>query len=274
MLYNNRLYPHPVLGVSDDVAGSLEVELRVASSGKEIEISPAFRVVNDALQFLIDKKKAMFVSHLYCRGTMYREVFKSEKNIARTIRINSHKLNGQVEIDFFICANENITNYSNKDFNSDYSGYSFSVDKGDILAYAGKGKFYANKSPEELRSISALMNISTTERNNHPMYNDYTGDKITIMLCQQDYENYQIVKRSVLWVNILLSCIVLPALIEALHYISTVEANDYSDKQWHKVLTEIKDKSKDNTEIEMAQRILDQPNNRSFTTIKQLIEES
>ncbi|HVZ97799.1 MAG TPA: hypothetical protein VG847_13045 [Chitinophagaceae bacterium] len=274
MLYNNRLYPHPVLGIGNDINGSIEVELRVASSGKQIEISPAFKITNDTLQTLVEKKQAMFVSHLYCRGTMYREVFKSEKNISDTIRINSYKLNGEVEMDFFICANENISSYSNKEFHPDYNRQSFSIDKGDILAYAGKGKFYANKSPEELKSISALMNISSTGKSSHPMYNDYTSDKITIMLCQEDYENYQIVKRSVLWVNILLSCIVLPALTEALHYISTSEANDFADKRWHKVLSELKEKSKDNTEIEMAQRILEQPNNRSFNTIKQLIEEA
>lgn len=274
MLYNNRLYPHPVLGIGDDVTGSIEVELRVSSSGKEIEIAPSFKIVNEALQNLIEKKQAMFVSHLYCRGTMYRDVFKSEKNINDAIKIISHKLNGEVEIDFFICANESIASYSSKEFNTDYSGYSFSVDKGDILAYAGKGKFFANKSPEELKSISALMNIDSTGKSNHAMFNDYAGDKITIMLCKEDYENYQIVKRSVLWVNILLSCIVLPALTEALHYISTEEANDYSDKRWHIVLSDIKEKSKDNSEMEMAQSILDQPNNRSFTTIKQLIEET
>ncbi len=216
----------------------------------------------------------MFVSHLYCRGTMYRESFKSEKNILDSIKINPYKLNGEVEIDFFICANEPISTYANKEFNIDYSGYTFTVDKGDILAYAGKGKFFANKSPEDLKSISSLMNISSTEKSSHPMYNDYDGDKITIMLCQEDYENYQIVKRGMLWINILLSCIVLPALTEAMHYVSTIEANDYADRRWHKVLKELKEKSKDRTEVEMAQRILDQPNNRSFTTIKQLIEES
>ncbi|MBI2966705.1 MAG: hypothetical protein HYY40_02695 [Bacteroidetes bacterium] len=272
MLYNNRLYPHPVLGIGDDVSGLIEIELRVSSSGKEIEISPTFKIVNDVLQNLVEKKQAMLVSHLYCRGTMYREVFKSEKNITDAIKINSYKLNGEVEIDFFICANENITRYSNKDFNSDYSGYSFSVDRGDILAYAGKGRFYANKSPEELKSISALMNIDTTGKNNHPMYNEYSGEKITIMLCQEDYENYQIVKKGI-WVNLLLSSIVLPALIEALHFISSDEAKDYADKRWYKVLSDIKDKSKDRTDIERAQRILDHPNNRSFNTLKQLMEE-
>jgi hypothetical protein len=272
MLYNNRLYPHPVLGIGDDITGSIHVELRVESSGKEIEIAPTFTIANDDLQKLVEKRTALFVSHLYCSRTMYREVFKSDKNIPDIIRIDSSRLNGEVEIDFFICANESIVEYSNKDFNKDYSGHKFSVDKGDVLGYAGKGRFFANKAPEDLRSISALMNIDNTEKSNHPMYIDYGGDKITIMLCQDDYENYQIVRRTSLYVNILLSCIVLPCLTEVLHYLSTQEAIEFSEKRWYKVLSEMKEKSKDGTEIEIAQRILDLPNSRSFNTIKHLFE--
>lgn len=274
MFYNNRQYPHPVLGVGDDVSGSIEVELRVSSTGKEIEISPSYKIENGRLLDMIEKEQALFVSHLYCRGTMYREVFKSNRSISDPIRIASSRLKGEVEIDFFICANQTVASYKNSEFHPDYAGHSFSIDKGDILAYAGKGKFHANKSPEELKSVSAIMNISSTEKSGHPMYNDYTGDKITIMLCQEDYENYQIVKRNTIWTNILLSCIVLPALIESLYYTSSTEARDYSDKHWFKVLSEIKQKSKDDSELKMAQRILELPNNRSFNTIKQLIEES
>lgn len=274
MLYNDRMYPHPVLGIGDDITGSIDVDLKVASNGKEIEITPTFKLVNEDLQKMMEENKVLFTSHVYCRGTMYRNVFKTTKHIPEPIKISSEKLNGEVEIDFFICANENITGYKNVAFNSDYAGYSFSVDKGDILAYGGKGKFYANKSPEELKSISALMNISSTGKDNHPMYNDYTGEKITIMLCQSDYENYQIVKGSPsLWWNILLSCIVLPALTEALHYISSSESLEFSERRWYKMLSEIKSKSKDGTEIEIAQRILDHPNNRSFNAMKQLIED-
>jgi len=274
MVYNNRSYPHPVLGIGDDIAGNFFVELNISYSVEQIVIRPSFKIENEDLERLIENEKVSFASHLYCRGTMYREVFKSHKNIANPIKIDSNKLNGEVEVDFFICADEYFPNYINSQFNTDYESISFNVDKGDVLAYGGKGKFFANKSPEELRSISALMNISSSEKKSHPMFNDYSGNKITIMLCQEDYENYQIVKRNSLWVNILLSCIVLPALTEALHYLSSDEAKDFSEMQWFKVLHELKTKSKDHTEVEMAQRILDQPNNRTFTTIMQLIEES
>jgi hypothetical protein len=268
------MYPHPVMGIGDDLSDAIEIDLNIASDGKEISITPAFKLTNEDLQELLDKNKALFTSHVYCRGTMYRNVFKTTKPIPEAIKISSEKLSGEVEIDFFICANENIAKYTNATFNSDYKGHSFSVDKGDILAYAGKGKFYANKSPEELTSISALMNISSTGKDSHTMFNEYSGDKITIMLCQQDYENYQIIKNSPsLWWNVLLSCIVLPALTETLHYLSSLESQEFSQRRWHQVLTEYKNKSKEPTEVQVAQRILDLPNNRSFNAMKQLIEE-
>lgn len=249
MLYNNRSYPHPVLGISNDVNGKIEVELRVSSTGKEIEITPTFKIIDDVLENLIGLNKALFVSHLYCRGTMYREVFCTSKTIVDPIKIDSYKLNGEVEVDFFICANQTINDYTNNNFNSDYKGYSFSVEKGDILAYAGKSTFYANKSPEELKSISALMNISTTTKSDHPMFNEYEGEKITIMMCQEDYEGYQTIKATNIWINILLSMIVLPMLTEALHFVSSEEAKDFADKRWYKVLTEIKTKAKKRMEL-------------------------
>lgn len=276
MKFNNRQYPHPVLGMgedeSKDVNGLIEVDLKVSSTGTEIEISPTFRISNNGLQSLIDNNIVVYVAHLYCRGTMYRDVFKSNKNVFDAIKIDSYRLNDEVEMDFFVCANENIHSYKNQDFNSDYDGLSFAIDKGDILAYAGKGKFYANKSPEELKSISALMNIDTTGDNNHPMKLNYSGEKITILLCQAEYENYQIVKGNQISINILLSCVVLPALVEAFHFVSSEESAEFNDRRWYKFLTDHKDKSKYGSPLEMAQGILQLPNNRSFETVIKLID--
>ncbi len=272
MIYNNRLYPHPVLGIGNDVKGSIEIELRVSSTGKQIEIAPAFRMENEALQNLVEKKQALFVSHLYCRGTMYRDIFKSNKNISEKICINSYKLNGEVEMDFLICANDTITNYSSNEFHADYNGQSFTIDKGDILAYAGKGKFFANKSPEELKSISALMNIDTTGRPDHPMKLDYSGEKITILLCQNEYENYQIVKGNQISVNILMSCVVLPALVEAFNFLTSSDSKEFIERRWYKFLSGHKEKSKYATSLEMAQGVLQLPNDRSFETVIKLID--
>lgn len=273
MLFNNRYFPHPVLGLNDDFKeGNFEVELKVKSNGEEIQVTPSFKLVNDDLNTLLKNTSALFVSHLYCRGTMYREVFKSDKSLPATITIPAIKLNGEVEIDFFLCADKELLKYSNKSFNDDYTGYSFSIDRADIIAYAGKGKFYANKSPEELKSISALMNIDNSKESKKPMYNEYGGQKITIMLCEEDYERYQVVKSNPIYANLLLSTVVLPALIEALHYMSADESGEFKDRRWYEVLSVIKSKSKVPDPFRIAQNILDSPNNRSFNTLIKLFE--
>lgn len=271
--YNNRLYPHPVIGIADDVDGTFEVELKVSSNSKFIAISPTFKVTNADLKSHIMEGTVLFTSHIYCRGTMYREVFKTQKNIPDAIKIPSNRLNGEVEVDFFLCADKNIGNYCNKGFSNDYRGFTFAIDKGDILGYGGKGKFYANKSPEELKSISALMKINSTGKNSHAMFNDYDGDKITIMLCQEDYENYQTVRKGKdsFWSNLLLSSIVLPALTEAIHFLKDDMARDFSKNRWYTILTELVKNSKENNKLKIAQNILDLPNNRLFGTLNQLM---
>lgn len=269
MLYNNRNYPHPVLGVADDYLNSqLQVDLKISSRLDYIEITPIFILENKDISRLIQENQATYVSHVYCRGTLYREVFKTAKSLADPILIPSVKLNGEVEIDFFVCASTSISSFKSSAFNPDYNQASFDIDKSDIVAYAGKGKFYANKRPQELKSISALMNIDCTGEHLSPMYLDYSGEKITIMLCVEDYNNYKLFKSNKQYFGLILSSLVFPALLEALHFLNDPTAKDYAENKWYKALKEIKDASKKHAEpIRIAQNILDQPLNRCFESI-------
>ncbi len=263
MIYNNRNYPHPVLGNADDFSSdSLSIELKISSNGTLIEITPIFVLNSDALNKLIFDGSATYLSHIYCRGTLYREVFKTQKSLSDSLSIPAHKLNGEVEIDFFICANKNIENYNSKDFNPEYGNVSFEVEKGDIVAYAGKGKFHANKLPEELKSISALMNIDCSNKNKEPMYLDYSGQKITIMLSIEDYTNYKLLKNNSQYFGVVLSSIVLPSLIEALYFLEDETSLEYSQNAWYKALKEFKDNSKQPEPLRIAQKILDNPINK------------
>lgn len=269
MLYNNRNYPHPVLGIEGDYLNSkLQVELKVSSKIDFIEITPVFILENNDINNLIKQGLATYLSHVYCRGTLYREVFTTPKSLSDPILIPSTKLNGEVEIDFFICASKSITTYKSPSFNPDYNQTAFDLDKSDIMAYAGKGKFYANKRPQELKAISALMNIDCTGENKSPMYLDYSGEKITIMLCIEDYSNYRIFKGNKQFFGLILSSMVFPALLEALHFLNDPTAKDYSENKWYKSLKEIMDSSKKHPEpIRIAQNILDQPLNRCFESL-------
>ncbi len=265
MIYNNRSYPHPVLGIGDDfIKSNLDVDLKISSNGVQIEIVPIFVLSNTDLSEFIANGAATYMSHIYCRGTLYREVFKTQKSLSEPIIIPAHKLNGEVEIDFFVCASKKINKYKCIDFNSDYGSTVFEIDRGDVFAYAGKGKFYANKSPEELKSISALMNIDCSSKSKEPMYLDYAGEKITLMLSIEDYGNYKLIKGNPQYYGVILSSLVLSALIEALYFLEDDSSKEFEVNAWYKTLRAYKDKAKYPDPLRMAQNILDNPINKCF----------
>lgn len=273
MRYNNRIFPHPVLNLRDDIAGTFEVNLQVETDKDFIKLSPQYQLINTTLENLIEEERAVYVAQVYCRGTMFRETYKTTETIPDPIQIKSTRLNEQVEADFFICADDDISDYQNDGASVDYAGYTFDLEYGDILALGGTGKFYANKSPEELKSVSAFMDINTSGKKNKPMYNSYEGRKITIMLSQEDYEKYQLIRKNKFYINTLHSTIVLPALAEALHFMETEEAQDFSDNLWYELLEGLKNENQHADPLMTAQKILNLPVNRSFTSLTQLMDQ-
>ncbi|HRG88128.1 MAG TPA: hypothetical protein PLW44_03850 [Chitinophagales bacterium] len=273
MKYNNRLFPHPVLGIDDDINAEFTGELTYSSNKDNISLEIVFKLTDDQLTRYIQVKKIMFVIHVYCRGTMYRNVFVANSTLPDPILIPAMQLKGDVEVDFFIAAVKQIDGYSSSSFHQDYKGYSFSIENADILAYGGKGKFIANKSPEELKSISSLIRVKNSGKNNQPMYNEYDGKKIEINLCEQDFERYQLAIRNKEWVNVIHSSIVLPALIDALYFLEKPESKDCCERRWYSALLDIKSKSKRTKDcFQLAQEILEHPNNRTLETIVRELE--
>ncbi|MBK9176942.1 MAG: hypothetical protein IPM46_11535 [Flavobacteriales bacterium] len=272
MRYNNRDYPHPVLGVGDAVAGHFSVRLAVRAGTKEIRLEPVYDLGNRTPTHPgIEGGQAQFATHIYCKGTMFREVRKSTKAVAETIVLPASALRDKVEVDFFVCANAPIAAYTNSDAHSDFVGHSFPVERGVILAYGGQGVFYANKTPEELKAISSFMNIDRDPRPHGPMYNAYDGDKITVMLSSNDYQRYQIVKRDPYIVEILHSAIVLPALMQAIAVVQE-EPSEFAEHKWFDILKGLVEETKEEDPMKIAQKILENPLNRSFNAVTSMME--
>lgn len=271
MIYNNREYPYPVLGINDDIEGDFKVHMNVKAGKQTIKIEPIYELDNNDLNDLIEKGLAVFVAHLYCKGTMYRKCFRSSSSVGSQIVVSTSKLRERVEVDFMICANDNISNYSNSESHSDYNGYTFPIEKGDILAFGGKGVFNANKTPEELRAVSSFMNIDKYESAKGPIYNHYDGDKITILLSENDYILYQQIVDNPFVSSVLHSSIVLPCLIDAIDTIKS-DSSDFVDCSWYNLLSKLIDDSKQENLLKIAQKILENPVNRAFNTIQNMIE--
>ena len=187
------------------------------------------------------------------------------------IIIESMMLRERVEVDFFICASNDLNDYYNDNQHEDYKNQHFSIQKGDLLAYGGKGVFHATKSYAKLKSVSSFMAIDSHEKQNNLMYNFYDGDRITILLSKPDYISFQTIKSSKGIADILHSSIVLPALMEAINLVQS-NSSEFIDKVWYDILVKLIEESKEDEPLAIAQKILENPINRSFKAVQNLVD--
>jgi hypothetical protein len=268
MKYNNRLYPHPVLGILDDINGIFNCNLSVEADKDYIILKPSFNLSNKDLENLLITGEAKICVHVYCRGTLFRQNYVIHDYVSDEIRIASTSLNGETEVDFFICSAKENSDYRNSSVNPIFGLSKFYIEEGDILAYGGKGKFFANKSPEQLKAVSSIMRIKKAKFKNGPFYNEYEDKHIVVNLSEEDFEIYLELKENRNFVNILHASIVVPALMEAVYFIGESEAsNEFKESEWCKILEDSIESIKGNTILEKIQEMLDLPLNREFLSL-------
>lgn len=271
MNYNGRTYPYPVLGINENFIDDINKDnfkptLNVSSDYRKIKLEVTYQLRNEELLKQIKTNKVEFCMQLYCRSTMFRHSFLSKKQ-TEIFELNATALRDQVEVDFFICAIEDIHSYTNTQFSLIYAGSSFEIEAGDILAFGGSTIFFANKSPEELKNISSFMSIISENMSDEPMKIDYDNDKIIIILSEEDYENYGLIKDLSSFTSTLHSSVVLPVLAEVIRYMETIDGQDYKDKKWFIILSKLLEDKKASDPLIKAQKILDLPVNRSFSSL-------
>ncbi len=267
MKYDNRNYPHPVLGINEDIEGSFSGHLTVKSNIKTTVLNPILTLKNETLEKLIESGNASYMMHIYCRGTMFRRSYIVKDPLSDSFEIPTGDLSGETEVDFFLCANDFLRVYKNTGANKIFDDSSFVIDKGYILAYGGKGKFFANKSPEKLKAVSSFMRIKCSGSDSGPFKLHLDEDKyITIEVSKKDHDQYlSLILNQKNW-SILHLGIVFPALIELANMIQNESPGiaDMMDSQWFIIFQKLLEEAKGNSTIEKVQYILDLPLNRAL----------
>lgn len=277
MLINNYSFPHPVLGRNDDVQGLFETILTYTIERKIISLSYKIRLKNKTLEELVNIKKAACYLHLTCRETKYRNAFKLDKP-SGILTVQAKDLRGRVVVYFFILADKTITGYVPDGENSDYEGYSFEINEGDILAHDFRHyDFLAEKTWEKLLAVSSYMKITKSEKPEGPAEYDLNGDKIIIYLSQKDYNNYYPLSGDDLLSSVFHASIVLPALMFTLNSIIDNES-EYSEKKWFtylrgKIDNDLKEIALENQNVpKISQLILNNPIGREFPDLNEFIK--
>jgi len=275
MKISNQLFPHPVLGIRDDINGNFSVEFIWSCDRYNYKLNPRFNIENDEIEKLINEKKASFLMCVECANTMFRESFVIESHDAE-IKINAEKLRDEVNVSFFVIALQSIEQYSNSLFHKDYNDCSFFIEKGDILAYGGETYFIAEKNYEYLKAVSSIMEIVEGQDDNGYSAADFNEEKIKITLNKKNYEIYIECRDNKYFTAVFHTSLVFPLLLKALGYIKD-EIEDYTEKKWYKIIkTRIEEENlsleDEEKHYEILQKLFGDPFNRLFKSLKELNE--
>lgn len=279
MNINNITFPHPILGIGDSINSTIESSIPVTTSSPDTDfykIEVTFLHNNDDLLKLINSGKAEYLCEVTCTNTVFRQVFTSKtENIV--FEIPKKKVKGKVEFTCLLVATEDIEDYSNANAHSDYIGYTFDIDKGDILAYFGESSFNADIQYEKLKAVSEFMVIVENESETFTII-DLKKNRIEVQLPSESYNLYcsNSISQEEKFVPIFHSSIVLNALLIALY-----NFEEHKNYKWAEVIKyrlenepEFKTLSIDEKESipEIAQLLLGNPFERLIVGLNSISE--
>ena len=272
----NRLFPYPIIGegFDDYKKSTFTSNIKVDTYGNKIRVTAEFNLNNESILKLIQEDSLIYAVHVECSETSFRNVYLSKKD-SIDIEIEDSKISGKVEIAVLLVCNKDIYNYTNYDFNEDYEGVFFTFERGNIIGIGGEAKVNIDKNKEELGKLPSIVSIIMKKGNEKNFNIDCTGEKIKILLNEEDYNKYKKISNVKKFQGIFHSMIVMPALIYVFDSMKG-DIESYEDYRWFlsikksllRYKIELNEETLNNkSSVELAQMILDMPLNRAFNTL-------
>ncbi|MFA5011119.1 MAG: hypothetical protein WC644_04115 [Ignavibacteria bacterium] len=234
MKFDGFSFPHPVLGIKDDIEGVSsvdEIKLDEMSNSDNYILNIKYKLSNIDLEEMITKKSAFFHCELNCSSTLFRKSYLSDTS-HHEIWIPKDYVRDKVELLFTLISTHAFSNYQNSKAHCDFLNFKFDIDNGDVLAYLGKGYFIAGISYHKLKAVSSFMEIEKGENETGDYNVILDNPKILIKLSKNDYIKYcdSRIGKNRECATIFHSSIVLPTLIHALYQLTIND--DLKDKSW------------------------------------------
>lgn len=139
-------FPHPVLGNRDDVAGKLEIleSSSFALESETVRVSLDIRLEHDDLRTMLGSGAARAIVTVDCQRTAYRRGFfvtpkpHADGWLRLEIEIGRGDIADKVTFIVELIAADNLPGYISDSFHSDYEGYTFQIDRVQILAQSAE----------------------------------------------------------------------------------------------------------------------------------------
>ncbi len=235
MFADSFSFPHPVLGLNDDIQGEFTISIKVERNVQERKLrfyNFEYLIDNKYINELINKNKAGILIKIYCSSTFLTwTILDPQKNF----ELDENDLFNKIEINVFIVTKERIENYSHSSFNPQFEGFNFSLNENEIIGLTGKTTMGIEKTDEKLGLGNIFKFFShDTEK---PIEFSYNHDKIHIIYPKEG-ENHppNALFKSHPWAAY--NIFIVPALQGAFQFAQD-EPSDAEGLEWYTLLTNI-----------------------------------
>lgn len=277
MKFDSRItFPHPVLGIRDDILGEPEFDYEISEDENNHILDINMDLHNPSIKYYIDvKKQAKYVCEVDCNRTFYRVCEDSSKPYFHIV-IPKKEVSGEVNVQLTVTAVAKIDGYTNSLSNADYSCYEFNLEIGDILAYIGGLNIQTDIMADEYKAVGSFVHFKGDSVKDIS-YN-LSGQDIEIILPREMFDQYVNHLKGNRFRPVIISSIVKEAIVYALTKYKT-----YKKSRWARILKSaevLKDYDFDEDEIdvlkaiEMSNDLLKNPHGQLFDALEEIITET
>jgi len=223
MRNRRRSLPHPVLTpLTDDVEPNI-FSFNCGQGDITSDLS-RWRIIgriehdNETIAEHVERHRASYGIHVECPRTFFRKWFP-QSSAEVSFEIPADAIAGRVELSAFCLATSDIKKYRIKGQHRDYSSTDFTINAGDVLAYAETIEFDAFLDVDPIRKISSILDIKRSDdRDSGPALIDFNGQRIEVELSKIDYAVYIDLRSDPGNKGLLASNVVFPAILQTLNF--------------------------------------------------------
>lgn len=280
MNYKNISLPYPVLGISDDIYPLLKDGecIRFAEPEKtptDFVFHINLKHENEDIHQLIRDGKAEYACEIRCNQTFLRRCTTSSSPFF-DITLSRREVQGRVNFTCFVAAKEPILGYNNSLFNTDYRGFSFDLEKGDLLVVFPQAYYNTEIKYDKLFAAGSFMQIIEAEQGETDTKFNLDEDRIMIELPHDLFVQYELCGNK--FPEIVHSSLVHNALVYALLHLEDYENSGklWADSLLHRLktepmLTQYDYRDKDDI-FALADALLQKPYERLMNSLENLDE--
>lgn len=232
---DRRLFTYPVLAAGRDDYKTCKFSAELKSSvdaANNLVFDVKFSTNCAEIRRLIANGDAEYFLHMECPTTIYRNGFgRAVENFSCKIPMSLVK--EKLYLAAFITLRRDIENFSCKDWNEDFGGLTFNLQKGSVLAYKNFPPFVIAEDPNIFKNVGSIFSVyKKLGDDNTPFEVELTTQKIRIGLNEKNYALYRRYCKNPTLQPILNSMIILPVLVSVFCELKHDDTQVHTEDAW------------------------------------------